>query len=143
MLPLWGQARFNFRMRDHPTVSLGAFKLDCGSRSSTEARTSSTNSGTTLWGSYPSQKMRLDNRARSVFLVQEVTHINQWRARDSELLVESHAPMSGYAPLTRQALAFSSHFGGVLLFYSKVITTFPRACPSSRYRIASGTSLKL
>ena len=28
-------------------------------------------------------------------------------------------------------------------FYSKVMTTFPRACPSSRYRIASGTSLNL
>jgi hypothetical protein len=27
--------------------------------------------------------------------------------------------------------------------YSKLITTLPRACPSSRYRIASGTSLNL
>ncbi len=37
----------------------------------------------------------------------------------------------------------SEHGCQVLLFYSKVITTFPRACPSSRYRIASGTSLNL
>src|SRR6266849_10855554 len=31
----------------------------------------------------------------------------------------------------------------VLLLFPKVITTFPRACSSSRYRIASGTSLNL
>src|ERR1035437_11158826 len=31
----------------------------------------------------------------------------------------------------------------ISLLLSKVMTTFPRACPCSRYRIASGTSLKL
>jgi hypothetical protein len=30
-----------------------------------------------------------------------------------------------------------------LLIYSMVITTFPRACPSSRYRIACGVSPNL
>jgi hypothetical protein len=49
------------------------------------------------------RKMRLDNRARSAFVAQEVAHINQWRARNGQLPVESYSPMAGYAPLTRQA----------------------------------------
>jgi hypothetical protein len=32
-------------------------------------------------------------------------------------------------------------YSEVLLFWSTVMTTFPRACPASRYRIASATSL--
>jgi len=48
----------------------------------------------------PYRKMRLDNRARSAFVAQEVAHINQWRVKNSELQVESHAPTAGYDPQT-------------------------------------------
>ncbi len=44
-----------------------------------------------------------------------------------------------YAQLLRPSNCRCSY----VFWFSILMTTFPRACPSSRYRIASGTLLKL
>jgi hypothetical protein len=58
-----------------------------------------------------------------------------------DCLVQHVAPMLGRG---KKQVNFKTQEGSIhVLLGSGVIIIFPRACPSPRYRIASGTSLKL
>jgi hypothetical protein len=63
------------------------------------------------------------------------------RARSADYHSRSLIPAS-YAVQLCFSLAGAARCE-VLMVYSTVSTTFPRACPSSRYRSASGVSLSL
>jgi len=69
---------------------------------------------------------------------------------ESNQTFASHKVPQGYSPaeetagsLTPFGMTISLSVAVRFCCYSKVITSFARACPVARYRIASGTSLNL